>query len=337
VTVITTLDEDGKPAGLTANSFSSVSLDPPLILWSQSLKAPSHSTFAQAERFVVNILSEGQIDISNRFARGGQDKFAGVPTRAGLGGLPMIEGCSAYLECIRVQSYPGGDHSVFLGEVQRIECTQRAPLVFASGKYMVVQAHDLGAMSIDMGVASLSRVHAVKFASTAIAKLGAELGVTLGLCVWGNHGPTMVRWEPSRDPISQHLRTGLVLPLTTSASGICFAAWLPPGLTEAFETSEFETLDEAAIAAYHSAVAAAKATGVARLVASESFNDMYGRAINALSFPVFDQSGDMVLAITAVGDAQTMDADPLGPVTAALRQCARALSRQLGYPPATAQ
>ena len=77
VTVITALDANGKPHGLTANSFSSVSLDPPLVLWSQSLAAPSHPVFREVERFVVNILSDDQVDVSRRFARGGDDKFAG--------------------------------------------------------------------------------------------------------------------------------------------------------------------------------------------------------------------------------------------------------------------
>src|SRR4051812_18428675 len=91
VTVITTVDASGKPHGLTANSFSSVSLDPPLILWSQSLTAPSHPVFRDADRFVVNILADDQVEVSNRFARGGADKFAGCATRAGLGGVPLIE------------------------------------------------------------------------------------------------------------------------------------------------------------------------------------------------------------------------------------------------------
>ena len=71
VTVITTIDEQGKPHGLTANSFSSVSLDPPLVLWSQSITAPSHAVFRDAQRFVVNILADDQLEISNQFSRGG--------------------------------------------------------------------------------------------------------------------------------------------------------------------------------------------------------------------------------------------------------------------------
>ena len=144
VTVITTLDNEGQPLGLTANSFSSVSLDPPLVLWSQSVTAPSHPVFRETERFVVNILADDQLDISNRFARGGADKFAGLQVTPGLGGLPLIPGCAAYLECRRVSSFPGGDHTVFLGQVERIERNIRQPLVFGGGRYLVTQPHDLG-------------------------------------------------------------------------------------------------------------------------------------------------------------------------------------------------
>lgn len=151
VTVITSVDEHGKAHGLTANSFSSVSLDPPLVLWSQSLTAPSHPVFAAADRFVVNILAEDQIGISNQFARGGADKFASCQVREGLGGVPLIEGCAAYLECRKVNSYPGGDHMVFLGQVERIERAQRKPLVFGGGRYLVAQPHDLGTPSIGSG------------------------------------------------------------------------------------------------------------------------------------------------------------------------------------------
>ena len=106
VTVITALDEAGTPYGLTANSFSSVSLDPPLVLWSQALTAPSHPVFRAADRFAINILACDQVEISNRFARAADRKFEGVPVRVGLGGLPLLEGCAAYLECRKITSYP---------------------------------------------------------------------------------------------------------------------------------------------------------------------------------------------------------------------------------------
>lgn len=135
VTIITTVDGQGRPIGLTANSFSSVSLDPPLVLWSQSLTAPSHSVFRGAERFAISILAEDQQGLSDRFARGAQDKFNGVAWRTGLGGLPLIEGAAAVLECTRHAIYPGGDHAIFIGRVERFERHGRAPLVFGSGQY----------------------------------------------------------------------------------------------------------------------------------------------------------------------------------------------------------
>ncbi len=143
VTVITTVDRAGKRHGLTANSFSSVSLDPPLILWSQSIMAPSHAVFSNAEYFAVNILAEDQIDISNRFASPVQDKFANIECITGFEGLPLISGCCAYLECKRVSNYPGGDHSVFLGQVQRFQKHNRSPLVFSNGSYMLAKQHEL--------------------------------------------------------------------------------------------------------------------------------------------------------------------------------------------------
>ncbi len=144
VTVITTLDAGGRPHGMTANSFSSVSLDPPLVLWSQSLTAPSHPVFRDADRFVVNILAQDQVEVSNRFARGGIDKFADCKTRPGLEGVPLLDGCSAYLECRRIASYPGGDHVVFLGQVERMARTGLQPLAFGGGRYLVTRPHETG-------------------------------------------------------------------------------------------------------------------------------------------------------------------------------------------------
>ena len=136
VTVVTTVDGRGAAYGLTANSFSSVSLEPPLILWSQSLAAPSYPVFRDCERFAVNILAEDQETISQRFAGAAPDKFCGVQTSRGLGGIPLIAGCLAYLECIKVASYPGGDHAVFLGRVERMDRSARRPLAFVDGRYL---------------------------------------------------------------------------------------------------------------------------------------------------------------------------------------------------------
>ena len=108
VTVVTTIDDEGGLHGVTANSFSSVSLDPPLILWSQAVKSHSHPAFFKAERFAVNILAEDQIELSNRFAKSSQEKFAGLEVNVGPGGIPLLRGCNAWLQCRVVSRLPGG-------------------------------------------------------------------------------------------------------------------------------------------------------------------------------------------------------------------------------------
>src|SRR5712675_2060537 len=95
VTVVTTTDDEGRFHGVTANSFSSVSLDPPLVLWSQAVKTQSHPVYFKAESFAVNILAEDQIELSNRFAKSSQEKFAGIEVDIGADGVPLLRGCSA--------------------------------------------------------------------------------------------------------------------------------------------------------------------------------------------------------------------------------------------------
>lgn len=136
VTVVTALAPNGERIGLTISSFNSVSLDPPLILWSLSRQSPNIDAFRSASRYVVNVLSVGQEDISNRFAARGDDRFAGVAVREGLGGVPMIEGCCAYFECANDYRYPGGDHTIFVGRVERFtQGEEQLPLVFHGGRY----------------------------------------------------------------------------------------------------------------------------------------------------------------------------------------------------------
>src|SRR5947209_4482309 len=121
VTVITTVDSSGRFHGLTANSFNSVSLDPPLVLWSQAVKAKSHHVFYAAERFAVNILAEDQSEISNRFASSSYEKFESLSVDTGLGGVPLLRGCSARLQCRVVSRTAGGDHTIYVGQVCSIE------------------------------------------------------------------------------------------------------------------------------------------------------------------------------------------------------------------------
>ncbi len=142
VTVITTIDpETGTPIGRTANSFSSVSLDPPLVLWSINRSSPSASAFLAASRFAVNILSADQIDISGHFAKSGGDKFAGVDWQQGLDGVPLLPGASAVFECSRTAAHEGGDHLIIVGAVDRFTRYDRPGLVFADGRYGLVADH----------------------------------------------------------------------------------------------------------------------------------------------------------------------------------------------------
>jgi len=136
VTVITTMDAGGQRYGVTANSFSSVSLDPPLVLWSQATTSRSHPAFRDTDRFVVNILAADQIPVSERFAKSGDDKFAGIEVDVGLSGLPIIRGASAFLECRKVATWPGGDHVIYLGHVENLFRGERAPLAFRDGQYL---------------------------------------------------------------------------------------------------------------------------------------------------------------------------------------------------------
>ena len=135
VTIVTTLDEAGRPAGLTVNSFTSVSLDPPLALWSITLTAACLPAFKASTHFAVNVLSAEQVELSNRFATAGEDKFAGLDWSRGLGGAPLLAGCCAVFECRTEVTHPGGDHLIFIGRIERFSREKRDPLVFHGGRY----------------------------------------------------------------------------------------------------------------------------------------------------------------------------------------------------------
>ncbi len=136
VTVVTTRNAQGEPVGLTVNSFSSVSLSPPLVLWSLSLKAVSYEAFAQSAHFVVNVLAADQQELSERFAQSGGDKFQGLRFRDTGQGVPLLEGAAATFSCRTESRYPGGDHEILVGRVLAHETSERAPLVYARGRYV---------------------------------------------------------------------------------------------------------------------------------------------------------------------------------------------------------
>jgi len=135
VTIVTTRSPDGSFAGLTVNSFTSLSLDPPLVLWALASQSASLRAFEAATHFAVNILAEDQAWVSRRFATKARDKFHGLSTRAGIEGVPLLEGCSAHIECRMHSAQPGGDHLLFVGEVVRVAVLSRPPLLYVGGRY----------------------------------------------------------------------------------------------------------------------------------------------------------------------------------------------------------
>lgn len=137
VTIITARGADGTPVGLTANSFNSVSLDPPLVLWSLSKKSSSRPVFEATEDWAVHILAADQQALSLRFAKSGEDKFAGVATETGVIKAPLLPGCASRLQCRTAFRHDAGDHIIFVGEVVAFDRNEAAPLAFHAGKYAI--------------------------------------------------------------------------------------------------------------------------------------------------------------------------------------------------------
>ena len=136
VTIVTARNADGAPIGLTANSFNSVSIAPPLVLWSLSRQAGSLPSFARGSHYAIHILAADQHALALRFASKDVDRFDGVPFRSGSSGAPLLDGAAAIFECFNRSRYDEGDHVIFVGEVE--SCARRAgaqPLIFHGGRY----------------------------------------------------------------------------------------------------------------------------------------------------------------------------------------------------------
>jgi flavin reductase (DIM6/NTAB) family NADH-FMN oxidoreductase RutF len=136
VTVVTALDAQGNPIGFTANSFTSVSLDPPLVLVCVARTSRNHDVLVASEGFAVNILSEGQKDVSNVFARPVEDRFAAVTWRPGPHGAPIFDEVSAWFDCAMHRTVEGGDHSILIGRVEAFENHASPGLGYARGAYV---------------------------------------------------------------------------------------------------------------------------------------------------------------------------------------------------------
>lgn len=136
VTIITTCLPDGSFLGLTANSFNSVSLDPPLVLWSLSNRAQSMPVFTKNSHYIINVLSAEQRALAEQFASRSEDRFSGVQFSLSATGLPILDGASAWFECHNRSRYPEGDHVIFVGEVEQCAVTPQAPLIFHDGQFL---------------------------------------------------------------------------------------------------------------------------------------------------------------------------------------------------------
>jgi flavin reductase (DIM6/NTAB) family NADH-FMN oxidoreductase RutF len=142
VTVVTTRDSSRHLLGLTANAFCSVSLTPPLVLVCVGAHSETHPGFVQSGYFGVSVLAENQEVISRSFAQSGLEKFEGAPLVEGRHGLPLLEGALAHMECRVVAAHPAGDHTIYLGEVLRMEVFAGRPLLYYRSSYHRLEAEE---------------------------------------------------------------------------------------------------------------------------------------------------------------------------------------------------
>jgi len=195
-----------------------------------------------------------------------------------------------------------------------------------SGRY------DLGHFALDLGLASLARLDAVRVATPVLDALGEEIGETVALAVWGNMGPTIVRWVDSKRPVTVNLRTGAVMPLLHSAIGLCFVAFFDSPLLQRRIDEELEinargedTRAPITRAQLDALIADIRQHGMSRAVGSVI------PGINAFCAPVFDHDGKMALAITGLGPAGLFPPNWNSPTAKAIGAAAQSISRQLGW------
>ncbi len=134
VTIVTTMTDRG-PLGMTVNSFTSVSLDPPLVLWSPARKSARFPAFEAASHFAVHILSQDQQELADIFSKSGIEAFDDLEYTHGIGDVPLLNGCTARFECSHAAGYDGGDHLIVVGEVLRISACEEPALLFYRGEF----------------------------------------------------------------------------------------------------------------------------------------------------------------------------------------------------------
>jgi len=192
--------------------------------------------------------------------------------------------------------------------------------------------YELGRAALDLGLAALGRIDVVRLASIALVALRDQIGETVFLAIWGNHGATIIRWEESSHPVTLNVRVGSVMPLLTSATGRLFAAFKPWDSVKEMVTREMAVLRKRSgyappmgLRAFRSLTDAIRAAGISQ-VEGTHLSD-----ISALSAPIFDNGGRMVAAVTALGPRGIFDCAVDGTVAARLLLATGQVSEQLGY------
>lgn len=135
VTVVTSIDEEGNDQGMTVSAFCSLSLDPPLVLICVDHSAAMYDSLAAAETFIVNILSERQEPLARRFSGPDPNRFDGIGYSRGLSGIAILDDVLGYLECKRIAAHAGGDHCIYIGEVENASSSEGRPLLYYRGGY----------------------------------------------------------------------------------------------------------------------------------------------------------------------------------------------------------
>jgi 3-hydroxy-9,10-secoandrosta-1,3,5(10)-triene-9,17-dione monooxygenase reductase component len=171
VTIVTARGTDGRDVGVTANSFNSVSLEPPMVLWSLNRSSSSLRAFTESTGFAVHILAANQQALSDRFASRAEDRFADLTFERGIGGAPLLAGCAAQFQCRLAFRYDGGDHEILVGEVVALSHSALPPLVYHGGRYGAVTGLTAGVSVDEQGRGGgelmhlLSRAYHVLFAA----------------------------------------------------------------------------------------------------------------------------------------------------------------------------
>lgn len=192
---------------------------------------------------------------------------------------------------------------------------------FASGRYA------LGPFALQMGLAALREVDALRVAGDEVVRLSQEMGQTFAVVVWGSHGPTVVRIEDANCVVQVNMRVGTVLPLLASATGLVFSAYQPGPLVDEALKREALLWGESEVPADLAArLDEVRAHGMARASGSPQ------PGVNGMAAPVFDSSGRLVLTLTALGPAATFDNEWDSLLSLALKSAAQEVSRQIGYP-----